>query len=146
MVRKLHFLAVDRLDFSKGIEDTNRCAQALHEGTSVMIFPEGTFGYAVGLRPFKLGAFKMAAEAGVPVCPISMKGTRLILRDDSRLLSWGRITVTICEPVMPDGDDWKSVTKLREQVRKQIALYCGEPTLDLIIAQAIAPHFNRDYQ
>jgi 1-acyl-sn-glycerol-3-phosphate acyltransferase len=134
------------LDFSKGIEDTNRCEQVLHEGISVMIFPEGTFGYAVGLRPFKLGAFKMAAVARVPVCPISMKGTRFILRDDNRLLSWGKITVTVSEPIMPQGDDWKSVTELRQKVREQIALYCGEPTLDLIVAQTIAPHANRDSQ
>ncbi len=35
---------------------------ALVKGDSILIFPEGTFGYAAGLRPFRMGAFKIALK------------------------------------------------------------------------------------
>ncbi|EKD71369.1 MAG: hypothetical protein ACD_46C00200G0003 [uncultured bacterium] len=142
-MRKLNYLQVDRMDLSKGLEDTKRFVDKLTSGHSIFIFPEGTFGYAAGLRPFRLGAFKVAAEANVPVCPIALKGTRKILRDTSKLLRPARIDVTICEPVQPVGVEWEDVTQLRTTVRAKIAEYCGEPTLDLIAAQTVASKMPR---
>lgn len=138
-MRKLGYLAVDRTDLPKGLEDTRYMEQALREGHSIVIFPEGTFGYASGLRPFRLGAFKIAAETATPVCPVGLKGTRGILRDVEKLMRPGKITVTICEPIKPSGSEWQDVTQLRTLVRAEVAKYCGEPTLDLIAAQAVAP-------
>src|SRR5207249_4240069 len=99
--------------------------------------------YASGLRPFRLGAFKTAAETNVPICPIALKGTRFILRDDEKLMCPGKVTVTICESVMPQGSEWQDVTDLRNKVRAEIAKYCGEPSLDYIAAQAVAPKMPR---
>ena len=62
-VNKLHCLSMDRLDLSKGLEGTKNMEYALKSGHSVLIFPEGTFGYSAGLRPFRLGAFKVAVDA-----------------------------------------------------------------------------------
>lgn len=138
-MRKLGHLPVDRMDFSKGIEDTKRIQQALKEHHSILIFPEGTFGYSSGLRPFRLGAFKMAAETNLAVCPIALQGTRQLLRDDEKLLRPSRITLTVCEPIMPKGSEWQDVTQLRNEVRAKIAQYCGEPSLDFIAAQTVAP-------
>lgn len=137
-MRKLGYLAVDRLDLPKGIEDTRQMEETLKAGESLLIFPEGTFSYAQGLRPFRLGAFKIATEAEVPVCPIALHGTRSILRAGEWLLSPGRITVTVSKPIMPTGKEWQDVTKLRNAVRLEIAKHCGEPSLDLIAAQTVA--------
>lgn len=141
-MRKLNYLSVDRLDFSKGLEDTKRIERVLQENYPVLIFPEGTFGYASGLRPFRLGAFKVAAECNVPVCPVALAGTRSILRADEKLLWPGNITVTICPPIKPAGQEWQAVTQLRQQVRAEIAKYCGEPSLDYIAAEVIAPKID----
>lgn len=139
MVKKLQYISVDRVDLSKGLEDTRQIDQALQAGQSIFIFPEGTFGYAVGLRPFRLGAFKIAAEANVPICPIAIKGARTILRDESILMRPGQIEVTVCSPVQSAGSEWQDITQLRAVVRADIAKYCGEPSLDLIAAQIVAP-------
>lgn len=139
-IRKLNFITVDRIDFSKSIADADSMQSALEHGDSIFIFPEGTFGYAAGLRPFRLGAFKIATETCAPVCPVALSGTRLILRNDEKLLTLGRVKVTVSEPVSAKGIEWQDITHLRDEVRMQIAKDCGEPSLDYIAAQTIAPH------
>lgn len=139
IMHKLDYLPVDRLDFSKGMEDTKRIENSMRAGNSILIYPEGTFSYASGLRPFRMGAFKIAAETKVPVCPIALAGTRVILRGDEKLMRPGKITVTVCPLVQPTGTEWADVTALRNQVRAEIAKYCGEPSLDFIAAQTVAP-------
>jgi 1-acyl-sn-glycerol-3-phosphate acyltransferase len=62
----------DRLE-SRGAV-VGRIVKALRAGRSVVVFPEGTFSYDDGLRPFHAGAFKAAVAAGVPVVPVAIKG------------------------------------------------------------------------
>lgn len=138
-MKKLGHLGVDRMDLSKGLEDTKRIERTLKEGNSILIFPEGTFGYSSGLRPFHLGAFKIATETNVPICPIALQGTRVILRNDEKLMWPGRIKITVCEPIQPQGSEWKDVIQLRTLVRADVARYCGEAPLDFIAAQKVAP-------
>lgn len=130
-MRKLQYISVERTD-AKGIENTKLMEQAINSGFSLAIFPEGTFSYGAGLRPFRLGAFKIAAETHTPICPIAIDGTRHILRGDERLLKPGSINITINEPIIPSGKNWQEMTNLKNQVRALIAKDCGEPSLDLI--------------
>ncbi len=138
VLNKLGFIALDRTDLPRGLENTQKINAELHHGNSILIFPEGTFGYAFGLRPFRMGAFKISVETSVPVCPIALKGTRIILRDVEMLMRPGRITVTVCPPIKPEGKEWRDVTQLCNAVRVEIAKYCGEPSLDFIAAQTVA--------
>lgn len=140
LLKKLDYLGINRLDFSKGLQDTQKIQHALQSGYPIMIFPEGTFGYASGLRPFKLGAFKIAAETGVPVCPIGIKGMRVVLRADEILLRPNHVMVNVSDPISPTGTEWHDVTNLRNGVRAEILKYCGEPSLDFIAAHTVAPH------
>jgi fatty-acyl-CoA synthase len=138
-MQKMGYLSVDRTSLPRGLEDTVEIEAALKNGYSVLIFPEGTFGYAAGLRPFRLGAFKIAAEAGVPVVPIAIRGARKMLRDGSWLMRPNRIKITVCPPIMATGNDWQDITSLRQTVRAKVAQHCGETSLDLIAAQTVAP-------
>jgi acyl carrier protein len=133
-MRKLGHLTVDRLDLSKGVENTQAIANALAAGHPIVIFPEGTFTYAVGLRPFKLGAFKVSVETGRPVCPIAIRGTRQILRDREYLMKPQIVHVSVSPPLLPQGDDWQEMIRLKNLTHEAIAKQCGEPTLDLISA------------
>lgn len=137
-LHKLNYLELDREDLPKGIDDTRKMEEVLEAGNPILIFPEGTFGYASGLRPFRLGAFKIAAETETPICPVAIKGTRKILRDDEKLMRPGWIQVTVCDPLQPTGKEWQDITGLRAKVRSEIAKYCGEPSLDFIAAQTVA--------
>lgn len=138
-MRKLDYIAIDREDLPKGIEDTKQIENTLKAGHPILIYPEGTFSYSPGLRPFRLGAFKIAAENNIAVCPIALCGTRSLLRGEEKVMRPGVITITVCDPIKPTGSEWQDVTQLRNAVRAEIVKYCGEPSLDFIAAQTVAP-------
>jgi fatty-acyl-CoA synthase len=133
-MRKLGYISIDRTDLMQSLSDTQAIQNCLREGRSIVIFPEGTFTYATGLRPFKLGAFKVAVETNTPICPVALKGTRQVLRSGSNLFRPGIIHVYISDPLQPESQEWSEVIRLRNLVRNEIAKHSREPTLDLIKA------------
>jgi 1-acyl-sn-glycerol-3-phosphate acyltransferase len=133
-VRRLGYPTVDRLDFRQGLVDADRAARALGADRAVVFFPEGTFVAATGLRPFRLGAFKAAAEAGVPVVPLALRGTRRLLRGNERLPRPGPVHLSVAKPVTAEGTDLEALIRLRDRVADAIAERCGEPRLDLVAA------------
>jgi 1-acyl-sn-glycerol-3-phosphate acyltransferase len=129
-LRKTGHLTVDRFDTQRSLADAARASGAA-ESASVLFFPEGTFTYSAGLRPFRLGAFQAAAEAGVPVVPVAIAGSRRILRDGVWRPRPGRIEVWMGEPLRAAGTAWRDVVALRDAVADQVAAHCGEPRLDV---------------
>ncbi len=83
---KLGIIFVDRSEAEQRLLEVPRMKVALAHGHSVIIFPEGTFTSVTGLRSFHLGAFEIAAATGTPVIPLTLRGTRSVLRDGQRLL------------------------------------------------------------
>lgn len=132
-MRKLKYLTVDRMDFSKNIHDTKNIKQQLERGHSILIFPEGTFTYASGVRPFKTGAFQLAVDAQVSICPVAIKNTRKLLREGSYLLTPTRIHIYMGEAIKPHGNNWQEVLRLRQTVRKVISKHAGEAMMDLMV-------------
>ena len=133
-VKRARHLTVDRLDAHQSLADAEQSARALAAGETVLFFPEGTFTAATGLRPFRLGAFKTAAEAGVPVVPMALQGTRRALRGDELRPRPARIHLWVGPPVEPEGTGWTAIVALRDRVADAIAARCGEPRLDLVAA------------
>jgi 1-acyl-sn-glycerol-3-phosphate acyltransferase len=120
-----HF--VERIDVARGVEDARQLARAARHGARLAFFPEGTFDRMPGLLPFRLGAFVAAAEAGVPVVPVAIRGTRSILRPDHWFPRRGTVSVTIGAPILPEGTDWPAAVRLRDATRVEIRKHCGEP-------------------
>jgi 1-acyl-sn-glycerol-3-phosphate acyltransferase len=131
-VRKAGHLTVDRFDVHQGVADAGGIAAAIASGTRPLFFPEGTFTAATGLRPFRLGAFAAAVEAGVPVVPVAIRGTRRVLRAEDWRARPGRIAVSIGAPLRAEGASWRDAVALRDRVAERIAAACGEPRLDLV--------------
>jgi 1-acyl-sn-glycerol-3-phosphate acyltransferase len=86
------------------------------------------------LRPFRLGAFQAAVEAGVPVVPLALRGTRRVLRDGSRVPRPGPLSLWIGDPLAAEGEGWRAIVSLRDRALDAIAGQCGEPRLDLVAA------------
>jgi len=135
-LQRIHTEFVERFEVRKGVRDTQRLAEVLKDGHSLMFFAEGTFTRVPGLRPFHLGAFMVAAQAGTPVVPIAMRGTRSILRSGSWFPNRGAINIVIGEPAEPaafaeqaGGDTWRIAIALRNHCREFILRHCGEPDL-----------------
>jgi len=136
LIAKLNYIAVDRLDFSSSLEETKKMTDLLNNKHSIFIFPESTFTAFSGLRPFKLGAFKIAQESHVPICPIAIKGAREMLNRHYFLLRPNKVEVTILEPVYNEQkeNEWETIIHFKNTVRGMIGQYCGEKMLDLISA------------
>jgi fatty-acyl-CoA synthase len=134
-VRRLGYPTVDRLDFQQSLADGQGVTRALETGHAVVFFPEGTFVAATGLRPFRLGAFKAAADTGAPVVPLALRGTRRLLRASDRLPRPGALHLFVAAPLFSaGGGDLKALVRLRAEVADVIAEHCGEPRLDLVAA------------
>jgi len=131
LVRKAGHVTVDRWDARQGVADAGKVARALEEGESVLFFPEGTFTGTAGLRPFRLGAFQAAAQAGAAVVPLAVQGTRATLPEKAWLPRPRTIRLWIGAPVAARGEGWRAVVELRDRVADAIAARCGEPRLDL---------------
>ena len=132
LVRRAGHLTVERFDVSQSVADAGKLAPALEQGRSVLLFPEGTFTAAAGLRPFRLGTFKAAVETGIPVVPLALRGTRAILRAGQMVPRPGPVHLWIGEAVAPDGNGWRAVVALRDRVATDIAAHCPEPRLDMV--------------
>jgi 1-acyl-sn-glycerol-3-phosphate acyltransferase len=129
-LRALGAVFVERFDPAQGAGETRKVLEATRGGESLVIFPEGTFRRGPGLLPFRLGAFVVAAEAGVPVVPVAIRGTRSLLRGDEFFPRRGTATVLAAPPVTPREAGWPAAVELRDAVRAAIRERCGEPDLE----------------
>jgi 1-acyl-sn-glycerol-3-phosphate acyltransferase len=134
IIHRLGHVLLDRSDPKGSLAGTEKLRQNLRKGRSVLFFPEGTFTAATGLRPFKLGAFKLAAENDLPVVPIALVGTRRWLRDTTWLPRRSDLEVVVEEPIRSHSSDITEVVRVRDEAAERIARHIGEPKLDLVRA------------
>jgi 1-acyl-sn-glycerol-3-phosphate acyltransferase len=120
---------VERFDVQQGTTDAHRLTKQALEGMPLMFFAEGTFTRYPGLLPFHMGAFVIAAENDLSVVPITIRGTRSILRSDDWFPRRGTVAVIIGEPLECGGTDWTSALEVRNKTRQQILCHLGEPDL-----------------
>jgi 1-acyl-sn-glycerol-3-phosphate acyltransferase len=98
------------------------CERTLQQGSSVLIFPEGTRSESGDLRPFKPGAFELARSTARPILPIVLEGTARALPKRGFVLQ-GRhqISVDVLEEI--PADDFKDLDtpEISRMVRDRIA-------------------------
>jgi fatty-acyl-CoA synthase len=138
-LKQMRHTKFDRSDPQSRLRQSEELEKLLREGESVFVFPEGTFTKEDGVRPFQLGAFKAAVDAGVPIVPVSLAGTRQFLRDGTYLPRPTSVTITVSPPIYPhvtsdaakaeEKSAWHELIRLRDTTREAIARYSGEPLL-----------------
>ncbi len=114
------------------------CRRTLDHGLPVMLFPEGTRSRDGKLLPFKDGAFRLAIEAGVPVLPLVVSGTRNCMPKHSVWFGVARASVRILAPIDTTGMTLADVAMLRDKTRDAIAAASTE------MANAIEPAADRE--
>jgi 1-acyl-sn-glycerol-3-phosphate acyltransferase len=71
-----------------------RSLQWLRSGGALVIFPEGGRSFSDGvMQEFKVGAARLALEAGVPILPITIRGGNRIWPRDWRYPRFGRLEI-----------------------------------------------------
>lgn len=121
-------VSIDRANHEAAVESLNAAGDAINERRFAMVmFPEGTRSPDGSLAPFKRGAFVLAIQAGVPVVPVAVLGSRHIMPKGSFRIRRGEIVVRIGEPVSVEGLSHRDRHRLQETVRtKIVALRGGE--------------------
>lgn len=128
-LKRLGALFVRRMDVSGGLEDNALTLEAAQAGERIVSFPEGTFTRMPGLLSFHMGPFLVAAKTGDPVIPVTICGTRSILRAGQWFPRRGPISVHIGIPISPGGKDFEAAIRLRDAARAVILEQCQEPDL-----------------
>jgi 1-acyl-sn-glycerol-3-phosphate acyltransferase len=102
------------------VEAMERCRATLKQRVSVMIFPEGTRSRTAELLPFKDGAFRLAIEAGVPLLPLAVSGTRTALPKHDWRFGRSVAEVRVLEPIETVGLTLDDIPALKSRVRDLI--------------------------
>lgn len=126
-LRRLGTVFVHRSTARDGVEDTAHQLKIAQSGERIISFPEGTMGRMPGLHGFRLGTFVVAAQSGLPVIPVILRGTRSVLRPGQWFPRKGEIEVDISSPIRPEGCDFAAAIELRDKTRTIILEQCGEP-------------------
>jgi 1-acyl-sn-glycerol-3-phosphate acyltransferase len=110
---------VDRSDREAAIESVNAAIRVLRQGLHMIVFPEGTRSGDGRLLPFKKGPFHLAMESGVPVVPVTLRGTFESWPKNRFALQPGTATVIFHPPIDPCSDSDRD--ELMKVVRETIA-------------------------
>ena len=128
-LRRLGVIFVERHDVAASVADAERMGALAREGRLLVVFPEGTFTAQPGLLPFRLGAFKVACDAGLPVIPATIRGTRRMLQGDQWWPRFSPVSVAVGAPLIADGRDFSAAVRLRDGVRAAILEKSDEPDI-----------------
>lgn len=115
------YIALDRAKKSSMIRMLKKSGQAIREGNSLMIFPEGTRSKDGKIQSFKTGAFHLAIEHAIPVLPIAIKGTNKAIQKGGLLVYKNYdIQVHILDPILPEYFQTMTSKELAMEVHNRI--------------------------
>jgi 1-acyl-sn-glycerol-3-phosphate acyltransferase len=120
-----HFVPVNRKSRESAIVSVERATQAMRDGQSFLIYPEGTRSPDGRLQEFKKGAVVMAINAGVQIVPVACSGAHRVMEKRSLVIHPGEIVVEFLAPI----DAAKYTFAQREELNGQLhaALAAGLP-------------------
>lgn len=120
-------MPVDRTNPRVAARNVAFAAEKVQSGRSILIFPEGGRRRGDRMRRFKTGAAHIANQAGVPIVPMAIAGTRGILPPGSLHLRPGVAEIRFGTPIPTDGAHRTSAAALTERVRQEIERLAAAP-------------------
>ncbi len=100
-MRRIGCVFLDREDRRRQVEQIRETVDKLKGGLSMVIFPEGTRSRGPEMRPFAKGSLNIAQRAGVPILPITLTDSYLLLPAKGHGLPGARVTLTLHPPLDP---------------------------------------------
>lgn len=102
-IRAIGTIPIERENRKAAFSAYAVAAKRIQQGSSVVVFPEGTRGTSYSIRPFKKGPFVLAAQAGVPIVPCIVHGTIEVLPKKSFRVYPGEVHVHLLDEVPTAG-------------------------------------------
>ena len=119
-LRRTGHLLVDRRNPDRaGI--LKRWKALVEQGLSLIIFPEGTRSENGRVGIFKAGSFLLAIEAGLPIVPLSVDGTRGVMRKGRLMTCPGHVTLVVHAPIETANLDVSDARSLARRVREVVS-------------------------
>jgi 1-acyl-sn-glycerol-3-phosphate acyltransferase len=115
-----HF-PIDRTNPRKTATSLRRVIEGVRNGRSLAVFPEGSRTHDGHLQEFLPGAFKIALKAGVPIVPVTIRGTFALLPRTTLAPRPGRVDVILSEPIDTAGYSEKTLPELIARTKAAIA-------------------------
>jgi 1-acyl-sn-glycerol-3-phosphate acyltransferase len=119
-MKRAGYISIDRSDRKAAFQSLARAAEIIASGVSVVIFPEGTRSRDGRIRSFKKGGFVLAVDAGVPIVPIIIHGTRAIMPKNRLFIQKGEVLMEICPPIDTRPYSRKTKDQLIFRVREEM--------------------------
>lgn len=122
----VNVMAIDRTNRESAIRTTEAAAQRIQSGVSFAVFVEGTRAMPGELLPFKKGAFYMARQAGVPVVPVAIRNSDVLMGKGTGEARAGTIEMVFMPPVdtvemTTDEDMNRLIASVRDSIGKELA-------------------------
>jgi 1-acyl-sn-glycerol-3-phosphate acyltransferase len=108
------------------------------KGLSLIVFPEGTRSADGRVGIFKGGSFYLAIQAGLPIVPLSIVGSRHVMRKGQLTTRPGHVTLFVHEPIPTTATADPSTTEVRDLARRVREIVRPAPDAE---AQAEASRF-----
>jgi 1-acyl-sn-glycerol-3-phosphate acyltransferase len=118
-MEQLNCLFMDRKNVRQSVKAINEGAQLLQNGTSLVIFPEGTRSKGDDMAEFKAGSFKLATKSGVPIIPVTINGSYKIMEQQGFWIKPANVHIVVHPPIYPQQQDAKNLAKLSEHIIKE---------------------------
>jgi 1-acyl-sn-glycerol-3-phosphate acyltransferase len=91
------------------------------ESSSLIVFPEGTRSQNGVVQRFKKGPFLVAIDAGLPIVPVSIAGSRHVMKKGRLMVCPGEVELTIHEPIPTTGRGRDGVIDFADRTRSTVA-------------------------
>ena len=121
----VNVMAIDRTNRESAIRTTEAAARRIQSGVSFAVFVEGTRAKSGELLPFKKGAFYMARQAGVPVVPVAIKNSDVLMGKGTGEARSGTIEMVFLPPVetvgmTTDEDMNRLIASVRDSIAREL--------------------------
>jgi 1-acyl-sn-glycerol-3-phosphate acyltransferase len=118
-LRRTGHLLVDRTNPGPGI--VKKMAKLIGGARSLIVFPEGTRSVDGSVSRFKGGTFLVAIDAGLPVVPVSIEGSRHVMLKGRLMTCPGNVTMTLHDPIPTAGVGRAGARDLAQTVRDVVS-------------------------
>jgi 1-acyl-sn-glycerol-3-phosphate acyltransferase len=114
------------VDRSKpGAGTVKKMAKLVADGHSLIVFPEGTRSTDGAVARFKGGSFVIALGAGLPIVPITLTGSRHVMRKGELMVKPGTVSLIVHDPIDTAGIPRDAARELADRVRDVVAATAG---------------------
>lgn len=119
--KQINCVFMDRENIREAIKSIDEGVEYLKNGSSMLIFPEGTRSKGPEVGEFKKGSIKLGLKAGKPIVPVSICDSYLLREANS---GWkfkpGNVKIIFGKPIDPAALDKKQQRDLTEKIREII--------------------------